>query len=210
MLYHALIKNRFPFCIDIIPAYTTLTIVYDLIQIRKKHKSAFEWVKTQVEHTIDTCDWNQELNSRSITVPVCYDISFAPDSVRLASTKKVTVDQLIELHHQKNYHVFMIGFLPGFAYMGTVNKRIASPRLAKPRMQVTEGSVGIAGEQTGIYPMESPGGWNIIGRTPLKLFDRVRMNEPVLLRPGDHVQFIPITKEQFLSFDQAKYKFIKS
>lgn len=210
MLYHTLVNNRFPYCVDIIPSYTTLTVIYDLIQIKKHHKSAFESVKTEVQHAIESCDWNRELNTRSVSIPVCYDSSFAPDSERLASFKKITTNQLIELHHQQNYHVFMIGFLPGFAYMGTVDKRIATPRLAKPRTQVAEGSVGIAGEQTGIYPMESPGGWNIIGRTPLKLFDRTQVEQPVLLQPGDRVQFIPITKDQFHSFDQVTFEFSTS
>jgi inhibitor of KinA len=99
----------------------------------------------------------------------------------------------------------MIGFLPGFAYMGSVDKRIATARLEKPRTVVPEGSVGIAGEQTGIYPVDSPGGWNIIGRTPVKLFD-VNKSEPTLFQPGDKVEFYSITLREFESFNHEKFK----
>ena len=101
----------------------------------------------------------------------------------------------------------MIGFLPGFAYMGVVDSTIATPRLASPRKNVPAGSVGIAGEQTGIYPLDSPGGWNIIGRTPVKLFDPTK-EDPVLLQPGDQVKFEPISKKEFDVFDQSVYKLI--
>ena len=103
----------------------------------------------------------------------------------------------------------MIGFLPGFAYMASVDPRIATPRLATPRTNIVGGSVGIAGEQTGIYPLDSPGGWNIIGRTPLKVFD-LSADQPVLFQPGDEVKFVPITKAEFQSFNQSTFNAIVS
>ncbi len=102
----------------------------------------------------------------------------------------------------------MLGFLPGFPYMGSVDSRIVTPRLAKPRSFVQVGSVGIAGEQTGIYPLESPGGWNIIGKTPLKLFD-VQREPPVLLTPGDQVSFVPISREEFENFDATTFNLVQ-
>jgi KipI family sensor histidine kinase inhibitor len=110
---------------------------------------------------------------------------------------------LIEQHTAKIYRVFMIGFLPGFPYMGIVDPQIALPRLQKPRTRVPAGSVGIAGEQTGIYPVDSPGGWNIIGRTPLQLFNAEK-ESTVFFQPGDRVKFYPITKSEFENFDSSK------
>ena len=205
LLYYSVLEKSIPFCLDIIPAYTTVTFIYDLIGIRKLHGSAFEWIKREVERAVENCNWNQELPSRKIQLPVCYESDFAPDCKRVASQKKISVEKLIELHMQRSYRVFMIGFLPGFAYMGPVDKRIATPRLDKPRTHVAAGSVGIAGEQTGIYPMDSPGGWNIIGKTPVKIFAQEKVN-PVLLHPGDEVKFIPITKEQLDVFDQVEFE----
>jgi len=128
---------------------------------------------------------------------------------RILKEKNVSLEELIEVHSSKSYHVFMIGFLPGFAYMGPVDPRIATPRIPTPRTQIVAGSVGIAGEQTGIYPLSSPGGWNIIGRTPLKVFDP-NSTQPVLFQTGDQVKFIPITKEEFKSFDHSTLNVIVS
>ena len=113
----------------------------------------------------------------------------------LASTKNILVDEVIQIHVSKKYKVYMLGFLPGFPYMGAVDEQIAMPRKATP-VNIKEGSVGIAGKQTGIYPLASPGGWQIIGRTPLSLFDTTR-EEPTLLRAGDIVQFYSISKNEF-------------
>jgi inhibitor of KinA len=114
----------------------------------------------------------------------------------LAGENKLTEEEVIQLHGDRVYRVYMIGFLPGFAYMGKVDKRIATPRKINPRALVHSGSVGIAGEHTGIYPFDSPGGWNIIGQTPLLMFDEKR-KDPVLLNAGDKVKFIPITVDEF-------------
>ncbi|RLF64854.1 MAG: allophanate hydrolase, partial [Thermoplasmata archaeon] len=108
----------------------------------------------------------------------------------------LTEDDVIEIHSKPTYRVYMLGFTPGFAYMGGLDERIAAPRLETPRKKVPAGSVGIAGKQTGIYPIESPGGWRLIGRTPLKLFDP-KKDPPTLLLPGDLVKFVPIDKEEF-------------
>lgn len=194
-----------PFWVDIIPAYASLTIVYDVVAIRKHSLSAYAWMKSELEKTLGMIQDDHIVPVRTIQVPVCYDLSFAPDSKRLMVEKKVSIENLIELHTQQTYRVYMIGFLPGFAYMGSVDKRIAMPRLESPHPLVPAGSVGIAGSQTGIYPVDSPGGWNIIGRTPLKIFDADASN-PILFQSSDEVRFISISKKEFELFDASTYQ----
>ena len=126
--------------------------------------------------------------------PVCYEPEFATDIHAVAAINKISVEEVIALHLSKTYRVYMLGFLPGFSYLGEVDERIATPRKREP-VAVAPGSVGIAGKQTGIYSLASPGGWQIIGRTPVKLFDAYADN-PVLLRPGDKVRFFSINKNE--------------
>ena len=208
-LYYQLLKNRHASWLDIIPAYATVSIVFDVVAIRQQNTSAFEWMKTQQEKVMSETQESETISSRLVQVPVCYDAEFALDADRISKQKNISLAELITLHASKPYHVFMIGFLPGFAYMGPVDQRIATPRISTPRTQVLAGSVGIAGEQTGIYPLDSPGGWNIIGRTPLKVFDPGSV-QPVLFQPGDQVKFTPISMAEFKSFDQSTYKMIVS
>jgi inhibitor of KinA len=132
-------------------------------------------------------------------IPVCYAKTFAPDLEDLALQNKISQEEVIRIHTSATYRVYMIGFLPGFAYMGRVDERIVTPRRSQPRTMVPAGSVGIAGEQTGIYPFASPGGWNIIGQTPVALFD-VKRKQPVLLQPGDEVTFYSITEHEFTNY----------
>lgn len=208
-LYHKVVKARHPSWVDIIPAYSTLSIVYDAVAIRQQHPSAFDWVKSEVEKLLaEVCD-QEAIQSRQVRVPVCYDLEFALDADRFLQERNISLAELIDIHTSKSYQVFMIGFLPGFAYMGSVDERIALPRISTPRTHVAAGSVGIAGEQTGIYPLDSPGGWNVIGRSPLKVFD-LNANSPVLFQPSDQVKFVPITKSQFQSFDQSTFNVIVS
>jgi inhibitor of KinA len=208
-LYHYLRGQPNPFWLDLIPAYTTLTVVYDTIALRKHYPSAFEWVKNEAERALHACRDSEALPARKVRIPVCYDLAFGLDLKTLASKRKLSVDKVVELHTQQTYRVYMLGFLPGFAYMGFVTEKIAAPRLSSPRRHVPAGSVGIAGNQTGIYPLDSPGGWNIIGRTPVKLFDP-QSESPTLLQPGDEVSFIPISKDEFESFDSQKFQIIRS
>ena len=191
-------ENKITGIRDIIPAYSSLTLVYDIEAIRNHSDdiSAFEFVKKILEASVKKVTRKKTSPSRQIEIPVCYDLSFAPDLKFLAAKKNLPIEKAIELHIGQTYRVYMIGFLPGFAYMGKVHKQISLPRKSNPRMHVDEGSVGIAGDQTGIYPMNSPGGWNIIGRTPVRLFDS-KKSDPVLLHAGDEVQFIPINLKQF-------------
>lgn len=136
-----------------------------------------------------------------IDIPVCYDPEFAPDLAFVAAHNGLEVDEVREIHASASYVVSMLGFLPGFPYFGGMSARIAAPRKATPSV-IAPGSVGIAGQQTGIYPIQSPGGWRIIGRTPLKLFDPMR-HEPCLLQFGDRVRFYPISKQQFEQWEDG-------
>ncbi|MEI8073813.1 MAG: 5-oxoprolinase subunit PxpB [Bacteroidota bacterium] len=185
--------------LDIIPAYHSISLIYDFIKIKKLAGSntAYSYLETKLRQMeAQLTDTNALLAQRKIDIPVCYDLSVAPDLEELATSHELTVKAFIEFHIQKSYRVYMIGFMPGFAYMGTVDQRIISPRKANPRTHVPAGSVGIAGAQTGIYPFDSPGGWQIIGQTPVLLFD-ANKEKPTLLEPGDEVMFHPISLDEF-------------
>ena len=200
-LYHRIHSSDLPFS-DLAPAYGSLTVFYDLALVHSKKpedKTAFEVMAMLIEALAGESGSPPELTTRSIEVPVCYEEEFGPDAHRLATEKGITVEELIRLHSGTSYRVYMLGFLPGFAYMGDVDERIATPRHAQPRSHVHAGSVGIAGRQTGIYPLHSPGGWQIIGRTPIQLFN-VTGTEPAFFRPGDEVKFYSITRHEFARY----------
>ena len=196
VLFHSLIQEKIIGATDIIPAYSSLTVIYDLIEIKKHHHNAFDFVHQQIKNVVQKQQQHIVSKYRFIKIPVCYDAIFALDIIELAEQKNIAVDEFIRLHTQKKYRVYMIGFLPGFAYMGKVDEQIATPRKSTPRTNIVAGSVGIAGEQTGIYPFDSPGGWNIIGRTPIKMFD-IKKEQPTFLQAGDEVEFVPISVEEF-------------
>ncbi len=182
---------------DIIPAYHTVTIVYDVVLLKKQAAdiTVYEMICEHIEKAIDSFATEPPTTARLMRIPVCYDLLLAPDIKSLAALHEISIDDVIRLHTGKTYRVYMIGFLPGFAYMGTVDDKINTPRKPQPRTSVPAGSVGIAGAQTGIYPFDSPGGWQLIGQTPVQLFS-VTKEEPCYLQPGDDIAFysIPITE----------------
>ncbi|MBT1696459.1 5-oxoprolinase subunit PxpB [Fulvivirgaceae bacterium PWU4] len=183
---------------DIVVAYSSLTVVYDLYQLRQAtHSStAFEFVSAALREAFHRgTDHTADVSQKRWEVPVCYDQAFAPDLDHVARLGNLSTAEVITLHTARVYRIFMIGFLPGFPYMAEVDASIAAPRRDQPR-QVEAGSVGIAGIQTGIYPVSSPGGWQIIGRTPLKMFDR-GSDPPVHLEPGHEVRFYAVTRKEF-------------
>lgn len=190
---------------DIIPAYSSITVVYDVQVIRKKFPSttAYSRMAKTLEQYMHKQEKNTENKEGIARIPVCYEPAYAPNLIEIAALKNIQPQTIVQLHCSKAYRVFMLGFLPGFAYMGTVDPNLEMPRRTNPREKVAAGSVGIAGKQTGIYPFESPGGWNIIGRTPLKMFDAKRP-QAALLQPGEQVQFYPITKEAFEAIKTAQ------
>ncbi|ASJ09574.1 allophanate hydrolase [Thermococcus siculi] len=174
--------------IEVVPAYSSLLVVYDPL------KAGYGEVEEAIKGFLDAKI--EAFESRLVEVPVVYGGEYGPDIEFVARRNGLTIDDVIEIHSRQVYRVYFLGFLPGFAYLGGMDERIATPRLERPRLRVPAGSVGIAGKQTGIYPLESPGGWRLIGRTPLRLFDPAR-EPPTLLQPGDRVRFIPIEESEF-------------
>jgi len=136
-----------------------------------------------------------------LDIPVCYGGEFGPDMERVCSHAGLVLEEVVELHSAPEYHVYMIGFSPGFPYLGGMDPRIETPRLGNPRTAIPAGSVGIAGMQTGVYPTETPGGWNLIGRTPLRLFDPGK-NDPFLLSAGMKIRFVPVDRSVFQEFSE--------
>jgi inhibitor of KinA len=182
---------------NLVPAYHTLTLIYDTALLKKRDPSAsvYETMRRHIEAAIEKAA-AEKSPSKTIDVPVCYDTSVAPDLASLAALHSFSVEETIRLHTSRPYHVYMIGFLPGFAYMGSVDEKIRTPRKGNPRTLVPAGSIGIAGEQTGIYPFDSPGGWQLIGQTPVQMFD-AKKEDPCFLHPGDEVSFYAITLNEF-------------
>jgi KipI family sensor histidine kinase inhibitor len=170
---------------DVVPAYNTVAVHFDPLQLQpEKVVALFD----QAERA--GADMAAQ-PSAIVDIPVVYGGESGPDLAGVASFGNCSEEEVVRLHSESVYHVYMLGFLPGFAYMGPVDPRIAAPRLATPRVKVPAGSVGIAGRQTGVYPLDSPGGWQIIGRTDVTLFSPTQAN-PFLLRPGDQVRFVPV------------------
>jgi KipI family sensor histidine kinase inhibitor len=191
-LAEALEARRIAGVRDIVPAYRTVAVYFDplktdSVQLRRELDQA---IGTPAPAPAATA------RRRVIRVPVCYGAADGPDIGDVASFAGRSEDDVVALHTTVTYRVFMLGFSPGFAYMGPVDARIAAPRRATPRTAVPAGSVGIAGQQTGIYPSDTPGGWQLVGRTPLRVFDAGR-TAPSLFRAGDTVQFFAIDRDQW-------------
>jgi inhibitor of KinA len=185
--------------IEYIPAFTTITVFYDPMIIFREYttkKSPYEFVCNELNQLLSAVTTSEQDETRTIHIPVCYEQELAPDIEVVAKTNQLSPQEVIEIHSSGEYTVYMIGFAPGFPYIGGMSEQIATPRKETPRLRIPAGSVGIAGKQTGVYPLETPGGWQVIGRTPLKLF---QPNEeiPSLLRAGDKIKFIPISYRDF-------------
>jgi inhibitor of KinA len=193
-----LAENPFPGLIETVPAYASATVFYDLATVRRAFPdcaTAFDAVARFLHDTRNDLSESVGSETRTIEIPVNFDQASALDLETAAASKDISPDEFLDIFLSQTYRVYMLGFLPGFAYMGEVDERIAVPRKLSPRTHVPKGSVGIAGRQTGIYPQDSPGGWQIIGRTDLKLFDTHRA-EPCLFRAGDEVRFVRQNRER--------------
>lgn len=190
-------ENKFTGFIETVPAYSSLTIFFELITVKKNFpnfSTAFSFVKSFIVKAITELKDFSHLEPHLIKIPVDYSPEFALDLDFVAQYANLTKEEVIKIHSSQIYRVFMIGFLPAFAYMGEVDEQIAAPRKQIPRTKIEKGSVGIAGKQTGIYPLESPGGWQIIGKTDLELFQPNNENIS-LLKNGDLVQFYDINSD---------------
>lgn len=175
---------------ELVPTYCSLLIRYD------PSSTSYEQLVFRIRDLERMLQPIEETCGRIIDVPVVYGGLYGPDLAYVAQCHGLSERQVSRLHFKREYHVYMIGFVAGFPYLGDVADEIATPRLETPRLRVLAGSVGIAEKQTGIYPCEAPGGWRIIGRTPLRLFD-VHWEPPALLKPGDIVRFKPISELEF-------------
>lgn len=178
--------------IDAIPSYTSVLIEFHPLKIETDELLAW------CQHQITQID--QSVVARSgklVCLPVCYHTSVAPDLEALAATKGLSVEEVIAIHTQSEYTVCAIGFAPGFAFLGSVDDRIAMPRHREPRLKVAKGSVGIADSQTAVYPLETPGGWQIIGNCPLELFD-INADPMMCFDVGDRVRFQSISRERYI------------
>jgi KipI family sensor histidine kinase inhibitor len=180
-----------PLLIDLIPSYASLLVIYDL------HKTDHHHVRNQLGQTLSGLDQATASTGQIVSLPVYYSTESGPDLAALAERARLSIDEVIEIHQQQEYRVYAIGFAPGFAYLGEVDPRIAAPRLATPRLKVPRGAVAIADRQTAVYPAVSPGGWNLIGLCPTRMFAPTA--DPCMpVQVGDRVQFKAITRERFI------------
>ena len=195
--------------IEVAPAYNSVAVFFDPVVVLKSNgavEEVFDELATRIRNAITSVFPRRRRRTaanttRLIEIPVCYDAEFGFDLGRIAEHTKLSEREIIDLHSTGQYRVACIGFVPGFTFLAGLPKNLATPRRDVPRKEIPPGSVGIGGAQTGIYPLRSPGGWNLIGRTPLKLFDASK-NPPTLLHPGDSVRFRAITREEFESLKQ--------
>lgn len=182
-LARRLLEQPFAGIIEVVPAYASVTAFFD------PATTNYSKVESSIRSALEGVESVEAGTTPLIEIPMHITPEASPDLNRIARFGNVSEDEVLELFLSQTYRVYMLGFLPGFAYMGEVDDLIAAPRLETPRTKVAAGSIGIAGKQTGIYPLESPGGWNIIGRTDLRMFDPTA-KRPCLLKPGDEVRFV--------------------
>ena len=190
---------------DTVLGYRSITITYDLFRLASKVTigDAARFVRQKLDEAFRVSLKSPHgFTGRHVKIPVCYDRRFAFDIDQLCSMKNLSAEEAISLHTNQSYHVYLVGFLPGFPYLGFVDRKLEAPRLSSPRANVPAGSVGIAGLQTGIYPLDSPGGWQIIGRTPVRIFAPEK-NPPVVAEVGDTVSFYAISVEEFESIQNS-------
>lgn len=175
---------------DVVPTYRSVAVYFDPLRVQ------YDRLRDYLDRIELDAGRATRHSAGTIRIPVCYGSDLGPDLPAVAAFAGLSEQGVIDLHAAVPYRVFMLGFVAGFAYMGSVDSRIAMPRHSIPRVRVPLGSVGIAGVQTGIYPAETPGGWQLVGRTPVKPFDPTRA-QPSLMKAGDTVQFYPITPAEF-------------
>jgi KipI family sensor histidine kinase inhibitor len=192
---HILLKEKIKGITEVVPSYTDILIHYNPLEVEYKK------LVTQLKKLSSKIETICLPEPRTVRIPVLYGGKFGKDLEEVKKHSGLTKEEIIQLHSQKKYLVYMLGFTPGFCYLGGMNKRLATPRKKIPEQKIVAGSVGIAAEQTGIYPIDSPGGWQIIGRTPLKLFNPAVEN-PFLIEAGNYIEFYSITEEDYNGYDK--------
>lgn len=181
--------------VEVIIGYSSLTIVF-----KKRITDYFKEVKS-LKEVYNLKDISFKRTPFIWQIPVCYDVDFGKDLQEMSNITKLEISEIITLHSEKLYRVYFIGFLPGFCYLGGLNERLFLERKPNPRLHVAKGSVAIGGKQTGIYPAESAGGWNIIGKTPVDFFN-VCLEHPCFAKAGDFIKFITVGKEEFFQIEK--------
>ena len=177
--------------VDMIPSFCGLLINYNPRMI------SYSQMKKRLEKLLELDVMTSEVATKIFEIPVCYGGEYGADIATIANLAKLTEEEVIKIHSSKDYLIYMLGFLPGFSYLGGLDERIHTPRLANPRLKIAAGSVGIGGSQTGIYPLDSPGGWQLLGLTPVKTYDPNR-EVPILFEAGDYIRFVPVSEKEFL------------
>ena len=192
----AIEKASIPGITETVPTYRSLLVYFEPLQInaRKLRETLYSLAQPLTESELP--------KPKLIEIPTVYGDEYGPDLEFAATHNGLSTSEVVQIHTGTPYLIYMIGFIPGFPYLGGMSPRIATPRLETPRTKIPAGSVGIAGSQTGIYPAESPGGWRLIGRTPLQLFNPKR-EPPALFQAGDYLNFISVTPEEFTSIKQS-------
>ena len=196
-----------PGVIELAPAYTSVAVFFDPVTVAKTTETPHKLFDSVVEciraAVVGDADIEPDArSSRTFEIPVCYDPEFGPDLNHVAEHTRMSPTEVVDFHTTGEYRVACIGFVPGFPFLTGLPTKLATPRRDVPRKEIPPGAVGIGGAQTGIYPLRSPGGWNLIGRTPLRLFDP-DTNPPTVLRAGDCVRFRAVTRDEFAAFGQA-------
>jgi len=191
----AIESQEIPGLVDLVPTYRSLLVYYDPLRLSL---AELEERLTALEQNLDQAALKAP---RVLEIPTLYGGEYGPDIGEVAEHNGLAPEEVIQIHSGAEYQVYMMGFTPGFPYLGGMSERIATPRLQTPRTVIPAGSVGIAERQTGVYPIESPGGWQLIGRTPVQLFDPQR-DPPVMVTAGDYIRFAPITEEAYHDIQQ--------
>ncbi|GGF30713.1 kinase A inhibitor [Halobacillus andaensis] len=195
-------KQRPYWMVEYIPAFTTVTVFYHPVVLNKDGILPYEQVKKNLEELLTLVESGDAATPRTIEIPVCYGGEFGPDLEFVAEHNNLTTREVIDIHKSGDYSVYMIGFAPGFPFIGGMSEKIAAPRRNSPRLEIPERTVGIAGKQTGVYPIETPGGWQLIGRTPKRLFTP-EQEIPSLLRAGDKIIFKEISEAEYQSWEES-------
>ncbi|MCP3028033.1 5-oxoprolinase subunit PxpB [Halobacillus sp. A5] len=190
--------------VEYIPAFTTVTVFYRPDLLSRKGMIPYEQAKENVEELLTLIKTEEVSAVRTVEIPVCYGGDFGPDLEFVADHNGITPEEVIDIHQSGNYSVYMIGFAPGFPFIGGMSEKIAAPRRDSPRLEIPERTVGIAGKQTGVYPIETPGGWQLIGRTPKRLFTPEE-EVPSLLRAGDKIIFKQISETEYDNWEEPRH-----
>lgn len=195
--YDNIQKEMIKGIVDLVPAFCSLLVSYDPRIV------SYQSLRTQLEKCLSMTGTVDLKQKKIVAIPVCYDGEYAPDLAFVAEHAGLSKEEVIQIHTSKEYLIYMLGFQPGFPYLGGLDERIFTPRLSTPRTLIRAGSVGIGGEQTGLYPLASPGGWQLIGTTPVKAYNP-KKTPSIPYEAGDYIRFYPITKERFAEIEKEE------